>query len=261
MSVTDRLFDGLRDAVRGARGVAGSARTTLDQALLFSKHEQASVAASQSLRTAQAAGATAAQQRSALEAAADHARLLVSRGRELRGSVQQVGDALERAKLVALNAGLEGARLGEPAGKAMVAAADELRSVIGRAVGALEEHLSLLTQVDREREKLRDQVDQAKQSASALGDELLRAQTTQRDAVSSLEELGKGLEHATGTDREVARIVATAADHARGLLEALGALSNRPQRSAVVRALRPTLLPLLRLMRELDRRDTRNGAG
>jgi methyl-accepting chemotaxis protein len=261
MSVTDRLFDGLRDAVRGARGVAGSARTTLDQALLFSKHEQASIAASQSLRTAQAAGATAAQQRSALEAAADHARLLVSRGRELRGSVQQVGDALERAKLVALNAGLEGARLGEPAGKAMVAAADELRSVIGRAVGALEEHLSLLIQVEREREKLRDQVDQAKQSASALGDELLRAQTTQRDAVSSLEELGKGLEHATGTDREVARIVATAADHARGLLEALGALSDRPQRSAVVRALRPTLLPLLRLMRELDRRETRNGAG
>jgi methyl-accepting chemotaxis protein len=261
MSVTNRFFDGLRGAVRGARGVAGSARTTLDQALLFSKHEQASVAASQSLRTTQAAGATAAQQRSALEAAADHARLLVSRGRELRGSVQHVGDALERSKLVALNAGLEGARLGEPAGKAMVAAADELRSVIGRAVGALEEHLSLLTQVEREREKLRDQVDQAKQSASALGDELLRAQTTQRDAVSSLEELGKGLEHATGTDREVARIVATAADHARGLLEALGALSDRPQRSAVVRALRPTLLPLLRLMRELDRRETRNGAG
>jgi methyl-accepting chemotaxis protein len=261
MSVTNRFFDGLRGAVRGARGVAGSARTTLDQALLFSKHEQASVAASQSLRTAQAAGATAAQQRSALEAAADHARLLVSRGRELRGSVQQVGDALERSKLVALNAGLEGARLGEPAGKAMVAAADELRSVIGRAVGALEEHLSLLIQVEREREKLRDQVDQAKQSASALGDELLRAQTTQRDAVSSLEELGKGLEHATGTDREVARIVATAAEHARGLVEALRALSNRPQRSAVVRALRPTLLPLLRLMRELDRRETRNGAG
>jgi methyl-accepting chemotaxis protein len=261
MSVTDRFWDGLREAVRGARGVAGSAKSTLDQALLFSKHEQASLAASQSLRTAQAAGATAAQQRSALEAAADHARLLVSRGRELRGSVQQVGDALERAKLVALNAGLEGARLGEPAGKAMVAAADELRSAIGRAQGVLEEHISLLTQVDREREKLREEVEQAKQNASALSDELLRAQTTQRDAVSSLEELGKGLEHSTGTDREVAKIVATAADHARGLLEALGALSNRPQRGAVIRALRPTLLPLLRLMRELDRRETQNGAG
>lgn len=261
MSVTDRIFVSLREAVRGARDVAGSARTTLDQALLFSKHDQASQAAAQSLRSAQAAGATAAQQRSALDAASDHARLLVARGRDIRGSAQQVGDALERAKLVALNSGLEGARLGEPAGKAMVAAADELRSVIGRASGALEEHLSLVTQIEREREKLRDQVEQAKQSASALGDELLRAQTTQRDAVSSLEELGKGLEHSTGTDREVARIVATAADHARGLLEALSALSNRPQRGAVVRALRPTLLPLLRLMRELDRRETQNGAG
>jgi len=259
MSVTDRLFDSLRHAVRGARVAAGTAKTTLDEAALFSQHERANVATAQSLRTAQAAGATAAQQRSALEAAADHARLLVSRGRDMRGSAHQVRDALERAKLVALNTGLEGARLGEPAGKAMVAAADELRSVIGRALAALEEHLSLLSQIEREREKLRDLVEQAKTAASALGDELLRAQTAQREAAGALEELGKGLERSTGTDREAARIVATAAEHARGLLEALSALAGRPQRGAVARALRPTLLPLLRLMREIDRREIENG--
>jgi methyl-accepting chemotaxis protein len=259
MSVAERLIHGLRDAVRGARDVAGSTRTTLDEAALFSQHERANQAAAQSLRASQAAGATAAQQRSALEAAADHARLLVSRSRDMRGSAQQVREVLERAKLVALNTGLEGARLGEPAGKAMVAAADELRSVIGRALALLEEHLELLAQVEREREKLRDQVEQAKTGAGTLGDELMRTQNAQRDTTAALEELGTGLERSTGTDREAARIVATAAEHARGLLEALSALAGRPQRGAVARALRPTLLPLLRLMRELDRRDTENG--
>jgi methyl-accepting chemotaxis protein len=253
MTVTDRVMDALRDTLRGAKDAARSARGALDEALLFTSHEQASKAAATAMSVAQAAGATAAQQRSSLDAAADHSRLLASRGRDVRAAASQVREALERAKLVALNAGLEGARLGEPIGKALVAVADELRSAIGRALEALEEHLTLVGQVERDREKLRDQVENARQSAASLAEELLRVQASQREATAALGELGQGLKRTTGTDPEVARTLAAASEHARGLIDALNVLASRPQRNLALRALRPTIRPLLRLMRELDK--------
>jgi len=253
VSVKERVIGVLRETVRGARGATRSARTTLDEAMLFTLHEQASKAAAAAMSAAQTAGATAAQQRNALDAAADHGRLLASRGRDVRGAAQHVREALERAKLVALNTGLEGARLGEPAGKAMVLVADELRSGIGRALEALEEHLALIGQVERERDKLRDQVEQAQHAAAALADELLKSQAAQRESSGTLNELGQGIRRTAGTDPEVARVVASATEHARGLLAALNTLSSRSQRSLVLRALRPTIRPLLRLMREVDR--------
>src|SRR5262245_31437866 len=207
MSVRGRLVGALRTTVRGARDAAKSARASLDEALLFSAHDQASKASAAAISVAQAAGATAAQQRSVLDAAADHARLLLARGRDVRAAGQRVRDELERAKLVALNTGLEGARLGENAGKALVSVADELRGVLGRAIESLEEQQQQLMQSEREREKLRELVDGARQGASALADELLRAQASQREANSALSELGQSLQRSTGTDPDVARAV------------------------------------------------------
>ena len=250
MSMRGRLVGALRTTVRGAREAAISARASLDEALLFSAHEQASKASQAAISTSQSAGATAAQQRSMLDAAADHARLLLARGRDVRAAAQRVRDELERAKLVALNTGLEGARLGESAGKALVSVADELRGVLGRAIEALEEQQQQVMQSEREREKLRELVDAARQGASALADELLRTQAAQRDAINSIDELGKSLQRTTGTDPDVAKALTTATEHARGLLGALEALSSRSQRGLVLRALRPTIQPLLRLMRE-----------
>ena len=139
------------------------------------------------MSTCQAAGATAAQQRSALDAAADHARLLVARGRDLHAAAQQVRDSLDRAKLVALNAGLEGSRLAEPAGKAMLAIADEMRGLVTRALESLDEHLSLLGQVERERDKLAEQVEHARQRAAAWPRSCFRAQAAQREATTALD--------------------------------------------------------------------------
>ena len=220
--------------------------------MLYNAHEAATQATHSATSMCQAAGATAAQQRGALDAASDHARLLVARGRDLRATAQQIRESLERAKLVALNAGLEGSRLGEPAGKAIVAIADEMRSLVGRGLESLEEHLSLLGQVDRERDKLQEQVEHAQQRASGLAEELLRSQAALREANTALGKLGEGLQRSTGADPQMARAVSSAAEHARGLLDALSTLSGQSQRGLMWRALSPTVKPLLKLLRDLD---------
>jgi methyl-accepting chemotaxis protein len=252
MNVRERFLDTLR-ATLGAEKGAASAGGAVEEALLFRAYERATAAMQSAVSTCQTAGAKAAQQRAALDAATDHVRLLLARSRDIRGTAQQLREAIERTKLVALNAGLEGARIGEPVGKPLVTVADEVRNLATRALEALDEHLALISQVDKDRDKLRDQVDVAREAASAVAEELLRAQSTQREATGALSEFGQGLQRATGADPETARAVAEAADHARGLLGALSTLATRPQRRFVLRALRPSLRPLMRLLRDLYR--------
>jgi methyl-accepting chemotaxis protein len=260
MSIADRFYQMLKDRMETTR--PARSHSGFDGALLFNSHDVATRSTQSATSTCQTAGATAAQQRGALDAASDHARLLVARGRDLRATAQQVRESLERAKLVALNAGLEGSRLGEPVGKAMVAIADEMRSLVGRGLEALEEHLTLLSQVDRERDKLQEQVEHAGQRAGSLAEELLRSQAALREASAALAKLGEGLQRSTGADPQMARAVSSAAEHARGLLAALSTLSGHSQRGLMWRALAPTIKPLLRLLRDLDQgARAQNGSG
>jgi methyl-accepting chemotaxis protein len=250
VTVRDRLKGAITRAIRhdGAQG-----RSSLDDALLFEAQERALRAAETAVRLSQGAGATAAQQKSALDAAADQARMLVARGRDARGPVQQVRDTLERAKLVCLNAGLEGARLGEPAGKALVSIADELRSLATRSLEAVDELGSMQSQVEQDREKLLERIEQAQQRARELSEELLRSQASQRDAETALGELGKTLAKTSATDPDTARALSAAAEHARGLLSTLATLSARRDRGTILSALGPALRPLLDALRELYR--------
>lgn len=250
MSLRERLMGALQRALGEE---TGGKRSSLDEALLYDSQERAHQAAENAVRLAQAAGATAAQQKSALDAAADHARMLVARGRDTRTPTQQLRDTLERAKLVALNAGLEGARLGETAGRPLVIIADETRGLVVRALEALDEHLTMLGQVERERERLLERIEQARTRARDLADELLRAQAAERDAELALVELGRTLAKTSSTDPETARSLSTAAEHARGLLAALTALSARGDRGQVLGTLAPALGPLFRALRELYR--------
>jgi len=253
MSPRPRVFETVVDKLRGARKASRAPRTSLDEALLFTTHERASKALQASTSTCHAAGATAAQQRSSLDAASDHARLLLARSRDVRGAARQVKDTLEAAKLMALNAGLEGSRLGEALGRPLVSFAEEIRTLLARGLEALDEHVAVLVQVDREREKLREQVEHARQAASQLAEELLRAQASQRESSAALEAFGQSLQRTTGTDPEVARVVSEAAEYARGLVSAFSRLSSHSQRKLVLRSLRPSIKPLLRLLREIER--------
>jgi methyl-accepting chemotaxis protein len=245
--VLARVFQSVRPSRAGARPSA------IDEGVLLSCQERAARAAETSMSTCQAAGATAAQQRTSLDGAMDHARLLLSRSRDIKSAAERVRDSLDRAKLIALNAGLEGARLGENIGRPLVSVADEMRAVIGRGLDALAEHLSVLEQVDRERERLRDYVEQARQLSSQLADELLRAQAAQRESGEALAACADYLQQATGTDAQTARAVSQARELVQGLSGVLGQLSSESQRGLLLRALGPSLEPLLAVLRELDR--------
>jgi methyl-accepting chemotaxis protein len=244
--VLERVIERVRPAPKRA------ARAGLDEALLLSCHDRAARTAEASMSTCQAAGATAAEQRTSLDAAADHARLLLSRGRDIRSAAEQVREALERAKLVALNAGLEGARLGEAMGRPLVSVADEMRSLVARGLDAVTEHLTVLDQVERERDRLREYVEQARHSAAQLAEELFRAQAAQRETLGALAAFADYLHQSTGTDPETARAVSEAREYALSLGSVLGRLSSRAERELVRRALAPSLEPLKWLLRDLD---------
>jgi methyl-accepting chemotaxis protein len=250
MSVRERVIGALQRAI-GERDERG--RSALDEALMFRAHERAQAAAQSAVSLAQGVGATAAQHKNALDAAADQVRLLVARGRDARVPTEQLRDSLERAKLVALNAGLEGARLGEPSGRALAGVADEMRALAGRALDALEQHQQMLAQVERDREKLLAQIEQAQQRARELADELLRSQAAQREAELALAEIGTSLASTSRTDPETARALTDAAEHARALVQSLTALSARGEPGLVAATLGPALRPLWRALRVLYR--------
>jgi methyl-accepting chemotaxis protein len=252
----------VRGLIGVVRGQAGSAQPAaagpLDTALLYERHAAAQEGAERALGATQNAEAVLAQQRTALTAAADEARLLAPRGKDLRVANDQVREALDRARLVALNAGLEGARLGEPAGGALVAMGEEVRGLVSRALDALGEQLTLFAQVESEHARLAEQVQSARRRAGELADLLASTQAALSQVGAALQQLATALEHTTGTDPEAARAAAAAAGHARGLLEALSALSTHPRRGVVSRALRPSLASLLRTLHQFDRdRDER----
>lgn len=155
--------------------------------------------------------------RGELELLAESLRVLPARNRELRTNVQLLREALDRAKLSALNAGLEGARLGDPMGRALVDLAGDLRDLLGRAVGTLEDHATLLTELERERDRVAESLGSARSALAAGGEALGRAQPLRRELGKALGELERQAAAALGTDPQTARLMASAADQARTL--------------------------------------------
>ncbi|MBI3201751.1 MAG: hypothetical protein IT377_19875 [Polyangiaceae bacterium] len=243
-----RLIGGLRETLSGERPPEPS--RGVEDALLFRASEKAEHSAETALSASQAAGASAAQQRSLLDAAVDGVKLLFSRSREARTSLAAAREALEQIRLTALNAGLEGARLGDPAGKPLVLVAEDIRAHAARAMSALEQHTSAFDQMDKDRDKLREQVESAQARTADVARDILQLQAVQRDVSTALADVSARVKHVTRTDPESARMVAEAADHARALVEALTALAARPQNKSLFGSLGPTLGPLIELMRE-----------
>lgn len=248
MSRADRFIEALRGTL-GKRPRAERS-TTVDDALLFRACAGAERAAESALGASQAAGASSAQQRGALDAAVDAVKVLFTRAREARGSLGSAREALEQIRLVALNAGLEGARLGDPAGKPLVLVAEDVRVQALRALGALDQHTGVLDQMDKDRDKLREQVESAQQRTAEVARDLLQTQAAQRDVSTALAEVAERMKQVTRTDPETARLVADAADHARALMAAITSLAARPHRASLLGSLGPTLGPLLELLRE-----------
>jgi hypothetical protein len=239
----------------GGRAPGGA----LDDAALWAVHERASASLKESSARAERVAATVARQRAHIEGAAERANLLAARSEGLGPGAARVVEAFERLGVVALNAGLEGARAGDQ-GRALLLLSEEIRANVVRGADAAAELGRAADEIASESAEVRRQIERSRVEVSEVGQEAAQLQAAATSASKALDDLGARLRRATGIDPEMARVVALAAEHARGLMTALSALSTGAQAGPVLGALRPVIGPLVRLLGEIEAR-TPEGEG
>jgi len=215
-------------------------------ARLLAALEAAMTAATCAVGEQRATSAGLERQRSELDAVQDSAQKLAARGRDIRNSLQVLRESLDRAKLSALNAGLEGARLGEPVGKALVVMSDEQRNLLARALDSLEQHGVLSAEVDRDRDRCLVELTRLSEAARQTDGSLGRAREQSQLTLALLHELRTDFAEISGADPEAARAMAETAAHVRTAADSLLALSERAPLGAD--SLRELLGPLLALI-------------
>ncbi len=209
-------------------------------------HEKALSTTKAAGEAAQRIASTAAKQRSIFDATAEQARATTLRTPELERTALRVRDAFDRLALIALNAGLEGARLGESAGRSLSLVSDEVRTLSERGAEAVRELVQGISDVARESGAVATRIDEARAQSGEIGQDAALASSNTLDTERVLHDIGERLRKATGSDPETLRSIASATEHARQLVVALGALSGKVPRALLVSTLRPVLEPLLR---------------
>lgn len=227
-------------------GSKPSSVSAVQAARLLAALEATKTAAAHANDEQRAAGTSLARQRVELETVQESVRNLVSRGRDLRNTMQVLRESVDRAKLSALNAGLEGARLGEPMGKALVVMSDEQRNLLARALDALEEHGTLLADLDRERERCVAGLAQLDDGARETSGSFSRAAQQSQLACALLDQLRLDCGELLGGDPEAARAMGEAAAQVQTAATSLRELAQRTPLGA--EALRELLSPLLALL-------------
>jgi len=208
-------------------GSTPSPVSAVQAARILAALEATKVAAARANSEQRSASEGLTRQRGELEAAHESIQKLATRGRDIRNSLQVLRDSVDRAKLSALNAGLEGARLGESVGKALVVMSDEQRNLLARAQDALEEHRSLWVEVERDRERGLAELSQISESARQTRVALGRAEQQSQLTCALLHELGTDFGELLGGDPEAARALAEAAARVRSATASLLELTQR----------------------------------
>jgi methyl-accepting chemotaxis protein len=245
-----RLLRLLRRTAKGARAVGE--RSTAVESALWSAHERALARARDAGAAAQRIASSAARQRASIDAVADRVRGVSSRAAEVQGGFARVIDAFERLALVALNAGLEGARLGEAEGRPLGLVSDEVRAHATRGSEAARELASAIALITADLSQLEAHVVQAQGVVAEVTQDSARAAGAASDAESALVDIGERIKRATGSDPETVRAIAEASERARALVTSLSALSGKVPRTLLVGALGPVLAPLARLLADED---------
>ena len=173
------------------------------------------------------AQAQAARQAAEIEGLLEGGERLALRGRDLRSGVQELRDTLERGRLSTLNAALEGARLGEVAGKALMAMTEEVRGALGRSADMLDDHAARVAELERERERLVLALGPLADAARAVAAEVTRAAERNRSQRDALAELALEMRQRLGVDPELGGLVARASRELSELLDTLSALEAR----------------------------------
>ena len=241
-----RLFRLLRRGARGGPTAAG--RSAVEESALWAAHQRAATAVRDAGESAQRIASHVAKQRGTVDALADRARAVSARAQDLSTSFARIVDSFARLELVALNAGLEGARMGEGAAHALGLVSDEIRAQATRGSEASRELSTTLAEIGSELLQVNASLDRTREAAAEVAQEAARVGGASADAERALVDISERFRKATGSDPETARAIAEAAEHARALVAALGALSGKVPQALVVSALRPVLEPLSRML-------------
>lgn len=231
----------------------------LDDAALWTAEEQAVRSIAESSARAERLAAAVARQRASIDAAGERANLVTARAEGLTASAARVTESFERLGVIALNSGLEGARLPEPQGRALLLLSEEIRANVRRGADASAQLVRVVDEIGVESTEVRRRLERARAEVNDVGQEAAQLQAAAQQATKSIEDLGARLRRATGVDPEVARAVAAATEHARGLMTALSTLTTAAREAPVMRALKPVIGPLVRLLREIEGSDDGGG--
>lgn len=243
-----RLLSMLRRTTRSAEGTPRPSSEA--EGAVWLAHERALLRARESSEAAQRLATSIARQRGAVDVSTDRMRVVASRAQEVQGGFARVVDAFERLALVALNAGLEGARLGEAQGRALLLVGDEVRAHATRGSDTARELAVGLGELAAEMGQLHVQLGQARDTSAESAQEAARTAGTSAEVEKSLEELTGSLRKATGTDPDTVRLMTEAGEHARALVAALGSARPKVPRGLLLGTMRPVLEPLVRLLAE-----------
>jgi methyl-accepting chemotaxis protein len=249
-SQTRRFLGLLRRTEKASR--AHSSQTPTEENAVWALHEKALARTREAGEASQRIATTSAKQRAVADALVDRAHAVVARAQELLGSFARVTDGFERLGLVALNAGLEGARLGEAVGRALLLVSDEVRTHATRGSETARELTSTFGEVNAEITKLHAHIEQARQASGETSHEAARLTAATGAAEDALVEIGNRLRKVTGSDPETLRAVAEAHEHARALVASLSALRGKVPRSLVFGALGPMTEVLAKLLADDD---------
>jgi hypothetical protein len=249
---SQRLLRLLRRTSKTARGAAP--RSPIEDGALWSAHERALVRTRDAGSAAQRIGGTAGRYRVSVDALADRVHAASSRSSELQAGFLRVVDAFDRLGLVALNAGLEGARLGEAEGRQLALVSDEVRAQSLRGADVARELVAGIGGLAAELIQIEGSLGQAQVVVAELTQDAARAAGAATDSESALLDMGERVKKTTGSDPEAVRALAEASERARALMQSLASLSGKVPRSLLVGALRPVLEPVARLLVEDDER-------
>jgi hypothetical protein len=193
----------------------------------------------------QMASTITARQRGDIETILDSLRRFETSLREARSHVDTLGVALDRIKIVALNTGLEGARLGDVAGKALVTVSDELRVLTSRGLELLSEHASTVEQLEQEHRRIAELAENGQTNLRELDGQQRAALGCEDQKRAALARFAEILKESTGLDVEAAERLGRIEEQARGLVESLAVLAQPEHRRIARCALLPALQPLL----------------
>jgi methyl-accepting chemotaxis protein len=241
------------------RRKAKAAQSPADDNAIWLAFERAQTSMRAAGESSQRISSSLAKERGTADTVADRARGALVRAQELGATFAKTIDAFDRLGLVALNAGLEGARLGESIGRSLSIVSDDVRAQATRGAEAARELSTTLNEIGGEISQLNMNLDRAREASGEVGQEAARIAAAAADADRAMIELAERLRKSTGSDPETARAIADATEHARALVVSLGALSSKMPQELLTVVVRPMLEPLMRLLGDDDENESNEG--